>query len=334
MKRKFFTFLMAFLATVGNAVWAETYNLASMSSGEYTIDGGTHTITGTTEQDIRFTVTGSATITLNNANFGCERSLLANHCPIELQGEGTTLTLILTGNNNIESKPSGTIFTYERAAGIYVPDNTKLVVAEQSTGQLTVIGRVAIGTNLLDLGNMSCGEIEILGGTVVAVGNSTSGNYDAVSVGGGSFLTGSTSGSIVVDNDGVLIAAQNVTVPEEDVHFNGGILFNGETEGTVIGGQEVTLKSPLDLDNLTLTVPSGSTLRLGEGIKIDNAEGLVINGTVIGYKFQYATGTENTSFTGTINPALPSTFYCGPNTPYDVRDWEPENIKVPEKGQY
>ena len=338
MKRKLFTFLMAFLAIAGNAVWAETYNLANMS-GETTISGGEHTITGTATQDVRFTITGNATITLDNANFGCARGsgiggLVANNCPIELQGNGTILTLILTGNNSIESKPYGLGGTYERAAGIYVPGNTKLVVAEQSTGQLTVTGRVAIGTNLLDLGNMSCGEIEILGGTVVAIGNSTSGNYDAVSVGGGSFLTGSTSGSIVVDNDGVLIAAQNVTVPEEDVHFNGGILFNGSTEGTVIGGQEVELKSPLDLDNLTLTVPSNSTLRLGEGKKIDNAEHLVIEGTVIGYKFEYKTGTENTSFTGSFSTPIPSTFYCGPNTPYEVRDWTSDNITVPNKGQY
>ena len=325
MKRKLFTFLMAFLATVGNAVWATDYDLSSYNRTELSIPTGTHTITGTASHDIQITVTGDATITLRDAHWGDERDFLSNSSPLSIES-GVTLTLVLEGNNSIDSKVGYGIDA--AGAGIYVPRGAKLIVAQQSTGQLTVTGRVAIGTNFIE----GCGDIQIDGGTVVARGVNGSA-WTGTSVGGNN-IVGGKSGSVTVNNDGVLIAAQKVDVP--DVHFNGGILFNASDRGTVIEGKTVELKSPLDLDRLTLVVPSSSTLKLGEGKKIDNANNLVIEqgGTVIGYKFQYATGTENTSFTGTINPTLPSTFYCGPNTPYDVRDWEPENITVPEKGQY
>ena len=325
MKRKLFTFLMAFLATVGNAVWATDYDLSSYNRTELSIPTGTHTITGTASHDIQITVTGDATITLRDAHWGDERDFLSNSSPLSIES-GVTLTLVLEGNNSIDSKVGYGIDA--AGAGIYVPRGAKLIVAQQSTGQLTVTGRVAIGTNFIE----GCGDIQIDGGTVVARGVNGSA-WTGTSVGGNN-IVGGKSGSVTVNNDGVLIAAQKVDVP--DVHFNGGILFNASDRGTVIEGKTVELKSPLDLDRLTLVVPSSSTLKLGEGKKIDNANNLVIEqgGTVIGYKFQYATGTDNTSFTGTINPTLPSTFYCGPNTPYDVRDWEPENITVPEKGQY
>ena len=312
MRRKLFTFLVAFLATLSGAVWGDTYNLSSMS-GTTNLDGGEHTITGTATEEVRFTVSGNVTITLDNANFAWSRNSFGNQCPLELQN-GANLTLKILGNNVIESK-RGVID--ERAAGIYVPEGTSLIVDKESTGQLTVYGRVAIGANLV----ADCGNIDIQGGTIVAVGMKGTGLWTPASIGGNS-IVGSRSGSVTVSNDGVLIAAQAVNVP--DKHFNGGIVFDASTEGKVIGSS-VTLKSPLDLNNLHLTVPNGSVLKLGEGKTITSADNITVEdgGDIYAYRIEYNQSIPNSYIPSgsDLLAELPTPILCGPNTSYTLPDW-------------
>lgn len=323
MRRKLFTFLVAFLATLSGAVWGETYQLESMS-GNTNISGGNHIITGTATQDVRFTITGNTTITLQNAHFKSSKGAI-NNCPINLSGNGTTLTLILEGVNTIESTKGG--WPSERACAIHVVQGTKLIIDKSSTGQLTAIGRVAIGSNLI----ADCGEIEILGGTVIAKGTDD-GWWTPASVGGNN-IVGNTSGTVTVNGDGVLIAAQAVNIGKDNKHFDGGIVFDASTIGEVKGDQ-VELKSPLDLDNLTLKVPNGKTLTLGKGIKIDNANNLQIEsgGTVNGFKFVYDSSVEG--YTSDALEKLPGVFYCGPETPYTISEWEQGDVYITDKGNY
>ena len=368
MKRRFFTFLMAFLATLSGAVWAQraqtltdgTHQLSSMS-GEYTINGGTHTLTGTANADVWFTITADATITLENANFGCSRTqgmLDQNVSPFHLNN-GVSVEMTLVGENIIESKEYTTnvlvaSFT-ARAAGIYVPGDATLTFTENSTGSLTVTGRVGIGTNFSPglsewLGeDGSCGNIVVEGGTVHAIGEAGSSrglfgglvNLEAIGVGGSSsssWESDERTGSLTVSDNGVLITEQKIDIPETDRHIDGGILFDASNNGTVIGNH-VTLQSPLDLEeHYTLTVSNGKTLELGNGIMIERIgnEGLNIEsgGKVIGYMFEYKSGTEGSSYDDSFSTALPTIFCCGPNTKYDVRNWEPNDIEVSEKGTY
>ena len=268
MRRKLFTFLVAFLATLSGAVWGETIQLNNLNNGakgtgwEYNNNVLTlaensngFELTGTNE-NLRVLITQSCSVTLNNAviKYKANRAI-DNESTFALSND-VNLDLIILGENEIESLATSLWPGTTRLTGIEVPNGAVLTTNAKSTGLLKVTGRVAIGTSsAFNSRNSSCGTINIEGGTIEAIGEGISIDFlgikfHPISVGGGT-LFGTQSGTLNVDNNGVLIAEKPIDIPgiTSDYEFSGGIVFNASNEGYVHGNKEVILQSPLDLEN-------------------------------------------------------------------------------------
>ena len=340
MRRKLFTFLVAFLATLSGAVWGETIQLNNLNNGakgtgwEYNNNVLTlaensngFELTGTNE-NLRVLITQSCSVTLNNAviKYKANRAI-DNESTFALSND-VNLDLIILGENEIESLATSLWPGTTRLTGIEVPNGAVLTTNAKSTGLLKVTGRVAIGTSsAFNSRNSSCGTINIEGGTIEAIGEGISIDFlgikfHPISVGGGT-LFGTQSGTLNVDNNGVLIAEKPIDIPgiTSDYEFSGGIVFNASNEGYVHGNKEVILQSPLDLENRKIHIGAGKTLTIGEGYVVTNAEEANIDnqGTLNAYRIKY-TLPELPEYV--IKPEFKvAGLLCGKNTTRELANW-------------
>ncbi len=282
MRRKLFTFLVAFLATLSGAVWGETYDLSTMEPGsDLQIKDGNHTITGSNR--VRVEVSGTVTITLDNANINWYRHLFVQGPAARVFDidNGANVTLILKGQNKIEGVPGALGNPWGTPEAIYVPVGSTLTIQDsQEGGRLEAIGSVGIGTGSSE----GCGTINIEGGIITALG-------EKVSVGGfyNSWpnYSGTVTGDVKIQGESAVLYAPNgiqAKVPE----VNQGVLFSGTTQGTVYG--DVIFKSNWDLSGKSLVVNKlnkNASLRLASGVTIDNADVITGDGPVYAYDVTY-----------------------------------------------
>ncbi|OUO54313.1 hypothetical protein B5F77_03750 [Parabacteroides sp. An277] len=206
MKRKLFTFLMAFLATVGNAVWGQTpIDLSSQdanitSTGNYTItgDGGSsHTIAVNTSGDVHITVNNASA----NQNGGDNNAFSI---------ESGTVYLTLEGTNSFISG--------HEHAGIYVAEGATLII--DGEGSLTAECAKTNGySSSLAAGiggssdNPNFGTIWIKGGNITARSYSdgqnsgTSTHAHGAGIGGGN---NSSNGTIIITGGAVNAACEDL----------------------------------------------------------------------------------------------------------------------------
>lgn len=296
MRRKLFTFLVAFLATLSGAVWAEEnpsgtsesapYDLATR--GELTItDDGIYWVTSSSQTNNGIEISGNPTVHLKGINIGVAGTA------IEVNWGGHP-TFILDGNENIIESSQG--------PAISVPhdgfSNTTQATF-QGNGLLEInmeeSDKVAIG-NAGDLMGLphTCGNIIVKGGTI-----KTNGVL-------GDFITK----SLTLEVNGVLICNKILG----DRNLEGGILFENTTTGTMYG--DVTLNSPLPEGYV---VDLTKTLTIGEGNSIYTDQIKENGGVLNAYKVMYA---DNLDEAWGVKPTneLPVTKYWGAN--YPVATWD------------
>ena len=276
MKRKFFTFLMAFLATVGNAVWGQDYKATidlsnpDNSTGDgyqYPVptilvwetlpcfkitENGIYHIVGSS--DVNYIEIGEdlagrrvTDVTLVLDNITMTSSGYNSRGPIWIYDPGNsgiydepTVKIQLKGENHI-TDPSG------NGAAINVNDNADLIIedADNLDGILYATGKVGIGNP-----NGGIGDIQINGGTVVASG------YPGIG--------GTSSGTTFTLNGNAFVISNGLT--NVTPILTKGIFCdnsNGNTIATVYG--DVVLNSTYpDDENYQLKIDQNATLTLGE----------------------------------------------------------------------
>lgn len=317
MKRKLFTFLVAFLATLSGAVWGQdgTFVLSTGTSsgkgvtlkdGIIKIDGkGKYLIKGDgNTYHYRIETSGNPTITLENVQLdyqGKERALMV------IKGAGLNngaVTLILKGTNSFSSPNTIGI--------LHASDDTQnnLTVSESSTGLLTISAPMCIGNNA-----GPCASVNFKGGTVYlnatgekAIGGTSAPLYD-----------------ITVENDAVLVTTKPFDIGgASEFTIKNGIVYDDSRKsnpGVGIMNGDVTLKSPLPSDRVgdKAVDLQGNTLTLGSGISTELNQIKETTGTLNAYKVMYA---DNLDEAWGVKPTneLPVAKYWGAN--YQVAIWD------------
>ena len=236
MKRKLFTFLMAFLATVGNAVWGQepTYReINSSNLNDFTDADGKEIYLGDRSS------AGEYYYTLNNVDYKVD----ASACQVR---PGCIVHLKLKGTNTLQS---GRNFP-----GIFVPESSTLII--EGDGTLNAICQSSGSDHANGAGIGGSGEgsgmtadfgtIIIEGGTITAKCEATgpAGHANAAGIGGGS---GSTEGTIIIKGGTVNAAcidsygANTVGYPNKQAVGAGiGGGYNGTVTAIAILGGNVT----------------------------------------------------------------------------------------------
>lgn len=303
MKRKLFTFLVAFLATLSGAVWGQdgTFVLSTGTSsgkgvtlkdGIIKIDGkGKYLIKGDGDTyNYRIETNGSPTITLENVRLdyqGTERALM------EIAGLGLdngAVTLILKGTNSFSSPNTIGI--------LHASDDSQnnLTVSESSTGLLTISAPMCIGNNA-----GPCASVNFKGGTVYlnatgekAIGGTSVPLYD-----------------ITVENDAVLVTTKPFDIGgASEFTIKNGIVYDDSRKsnpGEGIMKGDVTLKSPLPSDRVgdKAVDLQGKTLTLGSGISAELNQIKETTGILNAYKVEYKSDFRTEKY------PLPVTKYYG-----------------------
>lgn len=287
MKRKLFTFLVAFLATLSGAVWGQ--DPIEVNLGDYNDDpcwitsDGTYHVTGSNKTGIQIKRGTSPTIILD----GVKISVTGTAIEVNT---GAKPTFILKGTNTIESK---------KGPAISVPLDVSTQATFKGDGLLDInltdgSDKIAIGSALSTSGSkVTCGDVIIEGGTI-----KTNGSL-------GDFITK----SLTLKDNGVLICNK--------IHggrnLNGGILFENTKTGKMYG--DVTLNSPLPEGYV---VDLTETLTIGSGNSINTNQVKNSGGTLNAYKVEYV---DNLDKAWGVKPTqkLPETKYWGAN--YKVATW-------------
>ena len=347
MRRKLFTFLVAFLATLSGAVWGQTtINLSTSSvsgsgasieedspfgptieikaSGKYNITGETNKYQVWIEQNV-----GEVEITLSDVtiNLGDERD---TYRPIHIQS-GNTVTLIIKGTN--------TVSTGNKEAGITVRMGSSLKI--QGTGILRAEGWLGIG----DADN-TCGNIEIFSGTVVARGKTycigCSGPVFPMEQKPTLDMTGDALLVVYDDSDNRDRGIYNIKYWGSEFedpndprnHPNKGIYCNAKAQAGadhLVGSlyDNVKLDSPFPNDKFVVDL-NGNTLTLGEGsyARKDQIKDTKASGTLVAYRVNH--NTNKADLEGTGLPVLSDNvkdivMYYGPNTEYRTLDLSAES---------
>lgn len=271
MKRKLFTFLVAFLATLSGAVWGQeiTINLSSPQSGTGVSVSGTtieinqpgdYVITGsTTEYQVligSISAIGIVNVTLSDATI--ELSDRYDY-PIRII-ERNTLTVFL----NIEGE--NLVSANNKNAGITVHNGSSLTI--KGTGILRAKGWCGIGN-----AGGACGNITIESGTVVARGSTWC-------IGGLQSATTGSEPTLAMTGDALLVVYDQSTNRDQGIfnmnywglesHPDHGIYCNAkkneqDEEDHLIGKLygDVTLNSPFPSDDFEVDL-NGKTLTLGK----------------------------------------------------------------------
>ena len=285
MKRKLFTFLVAFLATLSGAVWGQEQTpkyTALTDNGHLKItDSNDHYYTTNgVETNFYFVIDGnySPKIHIKDMN------ITTGGAAFEILG-GAEVTLIIDGVNTITSNGND--------AAIKVTVTSELTIHSSSTGILTINVPSSDDYAIGDNSALGCGTINIEGGTIKTNGTIGNGLWHGVRL----------------NNSAILISEDVTGTGDNNDLAHGGIYFGeGNTTGKIVDEAEsFTLKSPvpegytIDMDNKPFTVGEGGSVDVD---KIVNAS--VINAYKVSYK--ESTDTEINNYT---HNALPSTKYVG-----------------------
>lgn len=284
MRFRFFTFLVSFLTVMSGAVWGQYtaeidinnpsgdyYEDGIMNYNRIVLPGGSNAhyrIYGNgSESSTRVRINGDCTITLENVNILRESIALGNDLgrPFHLD-EKINVTLILKGENRIESiKGSGIIPPPMREA-IFVPQNSTLTISKESDGRLYAKGCVGIGSveRFGSIPTGGVGPINIYGGTVIAEGTEAAfGGHDEAN-------------NITIDGNTFVVAKGATTGIKPN--RTKGILYNTTDKENYPNGPkvygDVVLSSPAWLDDEhnfgydKLDFEPNATLTLGSGVFI------------------------------------------------------------------
>jgi uncharacterized repeat protein (TIGR02543 family) len=204
------------------AQWLEgnVIDLAALT-GNFVAQNGVE-LTGVLGGDYKISIADGATVTLNNVIINGVNNKKYNWAGITCFGD---CNIILADNSVNEVKGF-----HEYNSGIYVPENKTLIISGTGSLDASSNGRGAgIGGSYP---NISCGNIEINGGTIVATG----GGYDAAGIGGA--LIGSA-GNIVISG-GTVTATGGSDAPGIGAGSRGNVgnitITDGVTKVTVTKG--------------------------------------------------------------------------------------------------
>ena len=292
MKRKLFTFLVAFLATLSGAVWGQ--EPIEVNLGDYNDDpcwitsDGIYHVTGSNKKGIQIKRGTTPTIILDGIK------IEVTGAAIEVNG-GAKPTFILQGVNKIVSEEGAAIRVPRDAEGSL---RTGIVFSEASTGLLNIQvnnGGTAIGVKTAG----QCGDITINGGTIQTNGKISNG--------------ATLDRDFTMSGNAVLITKE-IDWNNAKKSINGGILFENSTTGKMYG--DVTLNSPLPEGYV---VDLTKTLTIGEGNSIYTDQIKENGGVLNAYKVMYA---DNLDEAWGVKPTneLPVTKYWGAN--YPVATWD------------
>lgn len=313
MKTRIFTFLVAFLATVGNAVWGQDYQVLT-SGNTVKVDGdGPYYFTTNGQQiengGIRI-IDDSPTIHLKDVNIKAGGSAII----IE---NGANPTIIIEGENTITSSSDPTPAI--RVGHIY-GSATNVSLTIEGTGILNIVmsdnDGIAIGNCQVGGAIGPCGSVTINSATVQT--NGRIGHFT-----GHAFRFGGN--AIVIAND---IAGFNYN--DEDMRSGGLLYLNDDTPyvgqfHTPEEDPEFTLNSPLPEPYKIELRDGGVKLEIGEGQSLNEDQLIDQGGQIKGYKVTY---TSPNDVPMTTEAALPATKFV--NSKYNVEQWD-ANASVTEE---
>lgn len=318
MRRKLFTFLVAFLATLSGAVWGQetTIDLSypqpgtgvSVSGTTITINqAGDYVITGsTTEYQVSIGSTsgaGTVNVTLSDATIKLSKNFTY---PIRII-ERNTLDVIL----NIEGE--NVVSTTGGQAGITVPYGSSMTIS--GTGILNTSGHCGIGNANNAIAGGICGNITISSGTVVAKGSRWC-------IGGVLSVTTGSKPTLDMTGDALLVVYDDSDNRDRGIfnmnywglgsHPNHGIYCNAKAQadfGSLYS--DVTLQSPFPSDDFVINL-NNHTLTLGEGSYARKNQ-ITGNGTLYAYDVTYDLNKKLGNKELSIADETPYTsIYCGP----------------------
>lgn len=283
MKRKLFTFLVAFLATLSGAVWGQQQPsevvLQESDKKAPVLGDGIYHVTGSNKKGIEIKGGTSPTIILD----GIKIEVTGAAIEVDMQAKPT---FILKGTNTIVS---------EKGPAISVPLDFSTQATFKGDGLLEIkmgkADKVAIGNAGDGLGlPHTCGNVFIEGGTIKT--NGALGDFQIK--------------SLTLKDNGVLICNKIIG----DRNLEGGILFENTTTGKMYG--DVTLNSPLPEGYV---VDLTKTLTIGEGNSIykNQVQGDLKN--LNAYKVEY-----ESVFTDKNSPLPVNNKYYGAG--YTLSPWE------------
>lgn len=293
MKRKLFTFLVAFLATLSGAVWGQKkydkeINLSSLTKSYEIEDGLSYRFYGSNSHGIIVDRELSPEITLDGVEISVDGAAII------LDG-GAKPTFILKGVNTIVSEEGPAIRVARDAEGSL---RTGIVFSEASTGLLNIqVNNEGTAIGVKTAGQ--CGDITINGGTIQTNGKISNG--------------ATLDRNFTMSGNAVLITKE-IDWNKKKKSINGGILFENSTTGKMYG--DVTLNSPLPEGYV---VDLTKTLTIGEGNSIYTDQIKENGGVLNAYKVMYA---DNLDEAWGVKPTneLPVTKYWGAN--YPVATWD------------
>lgn len=282
MKRKLFTFLVAFLATLSGAVWGQEPTEVVLQESDkeaLKLGDGIYHVTGSNKKGIQIKRGTTPTIILDGIK------IEVTGAAIEVNGEAKP-TFILKGTNTIVS---------EKGPAISVPLDLSTQATFQGDGLLEIkmdkADKVAIGSAGDGFGlPHTCGNVIIEGGTI-----KTNGSL-------GDFITK----SLTLKDNGVLICNK--------IHggrnLNGGILFDNTKTGKMYG--DVTLNSPLP-EGYEINLDHKLTIGEGNSIYKNQVQGDLKN--LNAYKVSY-----ESYFEADRNPLPTNNKYYGAG--FTLSPWE------------
>lgn len=267
MRRKLFTFLVAFLATLSGAVWGQekTHNINTQGSLEI-FDDGEYIITGTGEPTLNtISVNPGAwepskkarNVTIRLRGVNMKQTGKANRCIALYRakfigGYASNVKIILERENKLYSQD---------ATALYVDEDVNLTISEESTGTLTAEGYIGIGCGSgTTAGYGKTGDITIKGGTVIAKGSETG-------IGGrrGSGTSFTINGNTFVVVEGGI--SHTTSVPTYGILCD--VKKDGSNIATVYG--KVTLNSPFP-KGYRANIDKDATLTLGDNVSMPKAD--------------------------------------------------------------
>lgn len=286
MKRKLFTFLVAFLATLSGAVWGQEPTEVVLQESDkeaLKLGDGIYHVTGSNKKGIQIKRGTTPTIILDGIK------IEVTGAAIEVNG-GAKPTFILQGVNKIVSEEGAAIRVPRDAEGSL---RTGIVFSEASTGLLNIQvnnGGTAIGVKTAG----QCGDITINGGTIQTNGKISNG--------------ATLDRDFTMSGNAVLITKE-IDWNNAKKSINGGILFENSTTGKMYG--DVTLNSPLPEGYV---VDLTKTLTIGEGNSINKNQ---VHGdlkNLNAYEVKYGS-----KFTDDKFPLPANNKYYGPG--YTLASW-------------
>ena len=201
--------LLALLLTAATGAWAQT-NLSEVMAA-YTAQNG-ETLTGTLGANVKISIADGATVTLDGVTINGANDEDYRWAGITCLGDAT---IILKGENTVKG-------FYEDYPGIRVPKNKTLTI--QGTGSLDASSN-GYGAGIGGGYEISCGNIVIEGGTIVATGG-----YLATGIGGGG---DASCGDITIANTVTKVVA---TKDEQGTPHSIGSGADGSCGTVTIGG--------------------------------------------------------------------------------------------------